>query len=67
MHSTFLVPVADGGEGTVEVIIAATQGAERHAWRYRAAGRESDASWGISSAMAKPRLLKWRRPVEWSW
>lgn len=26
------VPVADGGEGTVEAMIAATQGSERHAW-----------------------------------
>ncbi|MEA7931652.1 glycerate kinase, partial [Salmonella enterica subsp. enterica serovar Montevideo] len=26
------VPVADGGEGTVEAMIAATQGVERAAW-----------------------------------
>ena len=39
------VPVADGGEGTVEAMIAATQGAERHAC-YRAAGRESECQLG---------------------
>lgn len=60
------VPVADGGEGTVEAMIAATRGAERHARVTGPLGEKVNASWG-SPAMAKPRLLKWRRPVGWSW
>lgn len=42
------VPVADGGEGTVEAMIAATQGSERHAWVTGPLGEKVDASWGIS-------------------
>ncbi|HFJ0015189.1 TPA: glycerate kinase [Shigella boydii] len=42
------VPVADGGEGTVEEMIAATQGAERHAWVTGPLGEKVNASWGIS-------------------
>ncbi|GHK45082.1 hypothetical protein ECZU08_06780 [Escherichia coli] len=60
------VPVADGGEGTVEAMIAATQGAERHARVTGPLGEKVNASWG-SPAMAKPRLSKWRRPVGWNW
>ncbi len=41
------VPVADGGEGTVEAMIAATQGAERLAPRLRAARRESRCQLGM--------------------
>lgn len=41
------VPVADGGEGTVEAMIAATQGAERHAWVTGPLGEKVNASWGI--------------------
>lgn len=59
------VPVADGGEGTVEAMIAATRGSNvTHGLQGRWA--KVNASWG-SPAMAKPRLLKWRRPVGWSW
>lgn len=47
-------------------MIAATQGSERHAWVTGPLGEKVNASWG-SPAMAKPRLLKWRRPVGWSW
>ncbi len=42
------VPVADGGEGTVEAMIAATQGAERQAWVTGPLGEKVKASWGIS-------------------
>lgn len=42
------VPVADGGEGTVEAMIAATQGSERHAWVTGPLGEKVNASWGIS-------------------
>ena len=42
------VPVADGGEGTVEAMIAATQGAERHAWVTGPLGEKVNASWGIA-------------------
>ena len=42
------LPVADGGEGTVEAMIAATQGAERHAWVTGPLGEKVNASWGIS-------------------
>lgn len=42
------VPVADGGEGTVEAMIAATRGAERHARVTGPLGEKVNASWGIS-------------------
>ena len=42
------IPVADGGEGTVEAMIAATQGSERHAWVTGPLGEKVNASWGIS-------------------
>lgn len=42
------VPVADGGEGTVEAMIAATQGSERRAWVTGPLGDKVNACWGIS-------------------
>ena len=42
------IPIADGGEGTVEAMIAATQGSERHAWVTGPLGEKVNASWGIS-------------------
>lgn len=42
------VPVADGGEGTVEAMIAATQGAEHAASVTGPLGERVDARWGMS-------------------
>lgn len=42
------VPVADGGEGTVEAMIAATQGVERAAWVTGPLGEKVKACWGMS-------------------
>lgn len=42
------IPVADGGEGTVEAMIAATRGSGTSRPGYRAAGRESECQLGIS-------------------
>lgn len=42
------VPVADGGEGTVEAMIAATQGSEHHALVTGPLGEKVKASWGMS-------------------
>lgn len=42
------VPVADGGEGTVEAMIAATQGSEMTARVTGPLGEPVDAVWGIS-------------------
>ncbi|TKU29642.1 glycerate 2-kinase [Citrobacter sp. wls718] len=42
------VPVADGGEGTVEAMIAATQGTEHFAWVTGPLGEKVNASWGMS-------------------
>ncbi|HDR2787331.1 TPA: glycerate 2-kinase [Enterobacter asburiae] len=42
------VPVADGGEGTVEAMIAATQGAEHHAVVTGPLGEKVNACWGMS-------------------
>ena len=42
------VPVADGGEGTVEAMIAATQGAEHTASVTGPLGERVDACWGMS-------------------
>jgi|GEM_PF-2444836 len=48
------LPVADGGEGTVEAMVAATQG---DIIQVRVTG----------PVMAKARLSRWRRPAVWSW
>ena len=42
------VPVADGGEGTVEAMIAATQGTEQHVVVKGPLGEKVNACWGIS-------------------
>jgi len=42
------VPLADGGEGTVEAMIAATQGKEYHAWVTGPLNTKVDAVWGLS-------------------
>jgi len=42
------VPLADGGEGTVEAMIAATQGKELHARVTGPLNAEVDAVWGLS-------------------
>lgn len=42
------VPVADGGEGTVEAMIAATQGTEHSALVTGPLGEKVNACWGIS-------------------
>ena len=42
------VPVADGGEGTVEAMIAATQGTEQHVSVTGPLGEKVNACWGIS-------------------
>lgn len=42
------VPLADGGEGTVEAMIAATQGNERHARVAGPLNTPVDAVWGLS-------------------
>lgn len=42
------VPVADGGEGTVEAMIAATQGSEHVARVTGPLGEKVNASWGMS-------------------
>jgi glycerate kinase len=60
------VPLADGGEGTVEAMIAATQGTKMSACVTGPLGVPVDACWGFP-AMVKPRLLKWRRPAGWGW
>ncbi len=58
------LPVADGGEGTVEAMIAATQGKEHFAWVTGPLGERVKACWGMS-ATASPRLLRWRQPAVW--
>lgn len=42
------VPVADGGEGTVDALIAATQGTEQHARVTGPLGEQVNARWGMS-------------------
>ncbi|AUU82822.1 glycerate 2-kinase [Leclercia sp. LSNIH1] len=42
------VPVADGGEGTVEAMVAATNGTMQHAVVTGPLGESVNASWGIS-------------------
>lgn len=42
------MPVADGGEGTVEAMIAATQGTEHSVWVTGPLGEKVEACWGMS-------------------
>ncbi|EIY5159012.1 glycerate 2-kinase [Klebsiella variicola] len=42
------MPVADGGEGTVEAMIAATQGTEHSTWVTGPLGEKVEACWGMS-------------------
>lgn len=43
---TVCVPMADGGEGTVEAVLAATGGQWRKTWVQGALGESLEASWG---------------------
>lgn len=59
------LPLADGGEGTVEAMVEATAGRIVHV--------EVTGRWGIASmrfmgfpAMRVPHSLKWRPPAGWS-
>lgn len=58
------VPVADGGEGTVEAMIAATQGTWQQAVVTGPLGEKVKASWG-SRATVPPRLSRWPPPAAW--
>ncbi len=42
-----LCPIADGGEGTVEALVAATGGSVRHAWVMGPLGEKVHAAWGL--------------------
>ncbi len=41
------IPIADGGEGTVEALVAATRGALRHTTVRGPLGEPVDAAWGV--------------------
>ena len=41
------IPIADGGEGTVEALVAATGGAFRHTAVHGPMGEPVDAAWGV--------------------
>ena len=49
--------VADGGEGTVEAMIAATQGKEHFAWVTGPLGERVKACWGMSGDGVTAALL----------
>ena len=51
------LPVADGGEGTVEAMIAATQGKEHFAWVTGPLGERVKACWGMSGDGVTAALL----------
>lgn len=59
------LPVADGGEGTVEAMVAATQGRIIHVPVTGPLGSLSKGSTGYPVTI-KARLLKWRRRAVWS-
>jgi len=42
-----IVPVADGGEGTVRALVSATHGGLRRSRVHDPLGREIDAEWGV--------------------
>ncbi len=60
------VPLADGGEGTVEAMIAATQGTAHTALVTGPLGEKVNAP-GACPGTAKPHLLRWPRPAGWDW
>lgn len=60
------LPIADGGEGTVEAMIAATQGRRVHVpVTYLSASGWKDFT-GFRVTNRAP-LLKWRRQAVWNW
>ena len=56
------LPVADGGEGTVEAMVAATQGRIVEVQVTGPLGDKIDA-FSVCRVMKKPLLSKWRRPA----
>ncbi len=59
------LPLADGGEGTVEAMVEATAGRIVHVEVTGPLGHRVNAFYGLS-AMRVPRSLKWRPPAGWS-
>lgn len=58
------LPVADGGEGTVEAMVAATQGRLVQVTVTGPLNKPVDAFTAFP-AMSAALLLKWRRPADW--
>ncbi len=60
------VPLADGGEGTVEAMIAATQGTAHTALVTGPLGEKVNARWGMSGD-GKTAFIEMARPAGWHW
>lgn len=60
------VPVADGGEGTVEAMIAATRGTEQHAVVTGPLGEKVNACWGMSGD-GGTAFIEMAAPAAWRW
>lgn len=64
-HAEYVkVPVADGGEGTVEAMVAATQG---HIVQVSVTGPlgERSTPFTASPAICAAPISKWRQPADW--
>lgn len=60
------LPLADGGEGTVEAMVEATAGRIVHVEVTGPLGHRVNAFYGLSGDVRVPRSLKWRPPAGWS-
>lgn len=60
------MPVADGGEGTVDAMITATQGVRMSSPVTGPLGQQVMAEW-VFRVTGKPHLLKWPRPAVLHW
>ena len=58
------IPVADGGEGTMQALIDATSGKKIQVRVKDPRGKTVEASYGLNSAIIELRLLKLQRLVD---
>ena len=60
------LPCADGGEGTLDALLAALGGARRQTRVTGPLGDPVDATWGVLPGAARGRS-RWRRRAVWRW
>ena len=59
------LPVADGGEGTMDVLLGALGGERRTVTVADPLGRPVEADFGLLAGRPDARWWRWRRPAGW--